>query len=772
MNAVPPMLTKTNVINSIQKKQAPHAIQKKQSPYYPSIETGTCLNDNGYPDYYLYDVKSYFFQSPRECCERHFGNSVDAKGGGMLKDGGVGKCLTAVAGDKIVNSSLDQQQHPGMATAGVGHHSMFNAAKTEKMPIPGSSDAIASSIDAGKSDKLSSDASMEVGKADKPDHPSKMFPKPPMPHWGSSTGTIKGDKMAEEKESNPAGKMPPKVYPKPPYVSTGIGKSGKSEAMPGSSMWGPESKISKPPVMNDMPDSSYWGLDSKTSKPSDMEMVPPGPSDLPTGLPPKRPPPPELNGSQGWNPGWNQPPPHSEMHPYPKSSKAKSHKSAKAKSAKSKAGKAKASAPWWGDDDYTYSPTYMPTESDDAWQMGWMGGGGSNSQNQHNGRPDGKPMAKPDMRPPGGKPVNEKPNNGWWGSQMPEKQQRPMQRPGEEPGYMKPNNGWWGGQVPEKPQRPTQGPDWAGGMADISGGKPTNVKPNNGWWGSQMPEKPKPDWSGGHKPDTGSHPGWSGSAWGNSWGSSVPNWGTGWGGDSWGSGWWGGWGDGYKPPIPSMPSPKPNSSTPTAKPTGLFPTETLGPSQSPFRMPTYSPSNSPPTYSPTPAGGTYSPTPSADTYDPTPFSSTYAPSPTSSGSTPNGGFPTLNPTLGPTDDGEVKTPSPGSQGMPTFSPTAMPTPEGDNTPRPTPEPLELCVWGSAYSSGQVDEGEVISVPFSTGVTGVDASAGSKYSLLVTASGVVMASGQVDLDNYHGHLGIQTDDLLQVRSYAHMRRFYS
>jgi hypothetical protein len=110
--------------------------------------------------------------------------------------------------------------------------------------------------------------------------------------------------------------------------------------------------------------------------------------------------------------------------------------------------------------------------------------------------------------------------------------------------------------------------------------------------------------------------------------------------------------------------------------------------------------------------------------------------------------------------------------MPTFSPTAMPTPEGDNTPRPTPEPLELCVWGSAYSSGQVDEGAVISVPFSTGVTGVDASAGSKYSLLVTASGVVMASGQVDLDNYHGHLGIQTDDLVQVGSYAHMRRFYS
>ena len=791
INALPPVLTNMNQSTVLQYKQPTQPVhQKKQRPFYPSLKTGTCLNDNNYPDYYLYDVKTYFFQSPQECCEIHFGNTVGKKGGGILKAGGLGKCLAAISGSRSVDDmtkmmpvvgSLGSQQ-PGMKTPG-GGHAMFNAAKTGKMSLAGSSGAMdlrysEPIIDAGSSVKMLPDPkSMGGSKPDKePQHPGKkMFPKPPMAHWSSSTVSKKGEKTNGHKGSNPAGKkMPPKMYPRPmmPNEPASMEKSGKIESMPGSSFW-------SSPEMNEMPTSPSWGPDSKTSKLPEMkQMMPP---DMPDSykksnkyvMPPKRPPPPGLKESQGWNQSWNRPPPHPEMQA--KSGKAKSHKSSKSKSSKSKSGKAKSGSPWW--DDYTSSPTYMPTEGNDAYHMGWMGGGGTLPHQM-----------------PGGRPGYGKPGYGKSGNMRPE-----YGKPPSKPGHMRPNGNWWGSQQ-QQPEKPVNKPDWGGGKP--SGEKPIKEKPGY-WWGGQQsrPERPywgetweKPGWGEGSKPISGSSTGWGNSGassgkpgWGNGWGGT--SWG-GWGydggwnlsnkpdrGQGWGSGWWGGWGGASKPPMASV-----SSSSPTTKPTGLFPTETLQPTNAPYKSPSFSPTigvstYAPtkfviPTYSPTPDSSTYSPTPVSLTVFPTPGLSTYEPtsftySPTEATYYPSvvDSFPTLNPTLVPSDNGD-KTPSPDSSGgipgIPTFSPTITPTEEGADTPSPTSEAMELCVWGSASSAGS-DVVEYLLVPESTGLFGVDVSAGSKYSLIIQGSGLVSASGYIDdFDNYHGHLGISTDDLQKVR----------
>jgi hypothetical protein len=101
-------------------------------------------------------------------------------------------------------------------------------------------------------------------------------------------------------------------------------------------------------------------------------------------------------------------------------------------------------------------------------------------------------------------------------------------------------------------------------------------------------------------------------------------------------------------------------------------------------------------------------------------------------------------------------------GIPTFSPTATPTEAGDETLPPTMPPQYLCVWGSGDSFGQ-QSGDDILVPLPTDRTGIDASAGSKYSLIVASNGVAYSSGFIDdMDTYHGHLGIRPQDLEKVR----------
>ncbi|KAL3794288.1 hypothetical protein HJC23_012413 [Cyclotella cryptica] len=730
MHALPPMITKTNnVLNTIQQTETPRPIRKKQSPYYPSIQSSTCLNDNNYPDYYLYDIKSYFFQSPQACCERHFGKSVGKKGGGMLRDGGVDQCLAALTVGETrmipLMGGVDMSDRKRVTPKNFGSPAMtmegrdgaLNGAKTGKASFPGSSGAATPPkmypehtvpIGSGKAEKMLSRPDSLMGSSTS----VKMFQKPHVPHSTTLAGAGKSDNNNASKGSVLSGDvLSSRKFPKPPAIQSASTPRGSANKMSGYMQSDKSNKLVP------MYGSSSLGADSQTfksaqNKESGMTIENMPQQNHPVSglgypykksnkylMPPKRPPPPELDEGPAWiNPGWNQPPPpplYSEwQHPYAKSAKAKSFKSGKAKSAKSKAGKLETGSPWWGAGSWwggwqdsrphTYSPTYMPTMSDDTWQSGWLGGGGS-SNGQQNPKPGGKP------------------GSGGYGS--------------GKPGAMPPHSNW--GQ-PGKPEEPVYNPGWgASGTSPAWGAWQTPMQWGNSWWGSDSVH---------HGSQLGS--GWN--SWGNAW------WGGGWGGSL---------------PKPSIPTAKPIMLTPkpTPKPTGLFPTETPQPSSaiptySPtVSLPTYSPSGGIPTYSPSTAAtlpltnGTYSPT--GKTYEPSPTSTTFAPTPTTSSYPPTGA--TLFPSSG---------------GIPTFSPTQTPTETGDKTLPPTMPPQDLCAWGSGDSFGEQGGGDVL-VPLPTDITGIDASAGSKYSLVVAANGVAYSSGFIeDMDTYHGHLGIRPQDL--------------
>lgn len=654
-----------NAINHANRKNALPPIQQQQQqqyassshpgkriPYYPSLTSGTCLNDTNYPNYYLYDVSLYFFTSPRECCTMHFGKSVNSRGGGMLKAGGVDACLALLDGGSSRNSGGKSSYNPTKIRGGYGmlpredsngmNPSMKKSGSgsrhpgmrlPKKPPMPGS----------------------DYGHGSNPgysQHPGMRLPKkPPMTGW---SGSVKGDNNGMT--SNPLGKkMPPKMYPMKPHdksTATSMeSKTGKSELTGSASSWYSSNGMMMSP-------------DSKTFK------APPSPEmkmTFPYRMPPKRPPPP------GWNDGVyhssNELYSEVKAMPYGKSGKGAKSKSSKSKSGKSKAGKSKATYYW---DNDTSSPTYMPTTYDAWFDYG-----------------NGPNHVKPEQ------PKPDKPKPGWGGG-------KPGGGVDNMPGYL------WGGQHP-KPERPK--PNWGGG---------------------------KPGGGVDNMPDIGYKPGWGSSSkpWGGDWGLwGKPDWGHNGGWNSkpdWGSGWEGGWG-GSKKPVESMPSSKPIILSPTTKPTGLFPPETPRPSTSPTSQPSGSPTNKLtegiPTYSPTNPFPTYAPTPTGSTYPPTP-SGTYPPT-------------TYIPTV---------------IGVPTFTPTIAPT--GDETPMPTEQRTEVCRWGSATFS--LKESGAITEIEPTGFTGIDISAGSKYSIIVESSGLTQASGYIeDLDKYRGHFGVPLEFLQQV-----------
>ncbi|KAL7518036.1 hypothetical protein ACHAWX_002900, partial [Stephanocyclus meneghinianus] len=759
MNALPPMMIKaSNVVNTIPQKETTRPIRKKQSPYYPSIQLSTCLNDNKYPDYYLYDIKSYFFSTPQECCEHHFGKSVGIKGGGMMRNGGLDQCLAALpdgmtqmipltsgvgisAGKRVTQTNLGL---PAMVMeSGDG---VLNGSKTGKASFPGSSAAETPlkmnpeqtiPMGSGKADKIDSRPAslMDTSKS------SKTFQKHPVPHLTALKAAGSNANGNASKGSVQSGEvLSSRNFPKQPVMPNASSSMSSAKKMIGSMQSEKKSKIFP------MYGSSSLGSDSTASKTAlsrengmAIENVPQRQHPL-SGLndlykdrnkyvvPQKRPPPPELDEGPTWiDPGWNQPLPpplHSEwQHPYAKSGKTKSFKSGKAKSSKSKAAKLKIGSPWWGagilwggwqdNEPYTSTPTYMPTLSDDAWQSGWMGGGGSSN---------GQTYPKP---------------GGQLGS---------AGTGGGKPGYMPPNN--WG--HPGKPERPVTNPGLGGSATSpMWGSWHTPVQWGNSWWGSESVH---------HGSQLGSN--WN--SWGNAWD------------NAWGNAWWGGGWGGSHVPIPSTPTAKPIMITqkPTPKPTGLFPTETPEPSSaiptfSPtYSLPTYSPSGGFPTYSPSstatllPTNGTYPPT--GETYAPSPTSTTFAPTPITSTYPPTGA--TTAPTgmtyapTGATYAPTGATLSPTGGGIPTFSPTVTPTEADDTTLPPTMPPQDLCVWGSGDSFGE-QSGNDILVPLPTDRSGIDASAGSKYSLIVAANGVAYSSGFIeDMGAYHGHLGIRPQDL--------------
>eukprot|EP00956_Cyclotella_meneghiniana_P006705 scaffold8889_cov74-Cyclotella_meneghiniana.AAC.4 len=678
----------------------------KRMPYYPSLTSGTCLNDTNYPNYYLYDVSLYFFTSAKECCTMHFGKPVNSRGGGMLKAGGVDTCFALLDGSgSSSNSGGGSSYNPTKIRGGYGmmqreEDPSNGMMKSSMMMNPGMKKSGGGSQQhpgMRLPTKPSSMSGSDYGNngsnpGDSSQHPGMRLPKKPqMPGW---SGSVKGDDNGMT--YNPLGKkMPPKMYPMKPYdksaTSSMESKTGKSELPASTSSWYPSDGMM---MMNP---------DSKTFKPPppppEMKMTPP------YMIPPKRPPPP------GWNDGMMYYSSNEDVEvattPYGKSGKGAKSKSSKSKSGKSKAGKSKATYYW---DDDTSSPTYMPTTYD-AW---FDYGNGPNN------------VVKPEN------PKPEKPKPDWGGG-------KPGGGGNTKPGY------WWGGQQKPKPEKPK--PDWGGGKP----GGGVDSKPGY-WWGGQQPqpERPKPNWGswekpgygGGNMPDNGSKPGWGSSSkpWGDDWGSwGQPGWGHDGGWNSkpdWGSGWWGGWG-GSKKPIESMPSSKPIT---TSKPTGLFPPETTRPSASPTSQPTSSPTNKLtegiPTYSPTNPFPTYPPTPSGSTYPPSP-SGTYPPTPSGTSY-----IPTVI-------------------GVPTFTPTISPT--GDVTPMPTEKYSEVCRWGSNTFS--LEDSDAVTTIGPIGYLGIDISSGSKYSFIVKNFGLVEASGYIeDFDKYQGHLGVPLTSLQQVSDF--------
>ncbi|KAL3826440.1 hypothetical protein ACHAXA_011249 [Cyclostephanos tholiformis] len=263
----------------------------------------------------------------------------------------------------------------------------------------------------------------------------------------------------------------------------------------------------------------------------------------------------------------------------------------------------------------------------------------------------------------------------------------------------------------------------------------------SGWGGnkySTYSPTPKGSGSGGKKYSTYS-PISNGSGWsGNKYPTYSPTpkgsgWGGGWGGNKYptysptpkGSGWGGGWG-GNKYPTYS----------PTSKGSGWG-------------------GNNYPTYSPTPTGIGWG----GNKYP------TYSPTPKGSGW--GGGLgDNIIPTNWPTWQGGTYFPTtntPTSSLVPTTEPTAGGTTEIPTTEGTMGPPLDLLVWGSSLSISQPEEDGNILIPVDTDIVAIDASAGTKYSLVIYPDGRAFSAGFISDpkgDDYHGHLGIRPEVLVE------------
>lgn len=210
------------------------------------------------------------------------------------------------------------------------------------------------------------------------------------------------------------------------------------------------------------------------------------------------------------------------------------------------------------------------------------------------------------------------------------------------------------------------------------------------------------------------------------------------------NGWW--WSNGIDTKSGKSKSAKgcegylPIMQWPTYSPTTGMEQPTKKPTKppSPISFPTYSPTKrglptmipvtpppkpqpSEPTPKPGPSDPTYAPTFSWPTWNPT--SSTYAPTGSSTGVMPTTKRPT---------------PAPSSAGPPVAA-------------------LDLFVWGSSLSTSQT--GVNVLTPLDSGIQAIDASAGSKYSIVISADGTASSTGVIEsMEDYDGHLGIRPQDL--------------
>ena len=186
----------------------------------------------------------------------------------------------------------------------------------------------------------------------------------------------------------------------------------------------------------------------------------------------------------------------------------------------------------------------------------------------------------------------------------------------------------------------------------------------------------------------------------------------------------------YFPTTEEIPPPPPTL-RPTPKTITPFPTGSpvSSPTSSPMSSPTSSPvsPNVPTTLEPVQQSPTYSPTTSWPTWNPT--SSTYEPTASSTGTLPT----TQRPTVAPSSMG------------------------------PTVPPLDLVVWGSPLSTSQT--GDNILAPLETGIKAVDASAGTRYSIVISSDGTASSTGVIEnMTDYDGHLGIRPQNLTEGQNF--------
>ena len=147
-----------------------------------------------------------------------------------------------------------------------------------------------------------------------------------------------------------------------------------------------------------------------------------------------------------------------------------------------------------------------------------------------------------------------------------------------------------------------------------------------------------------------------------------------------------------------------------------------------------------PTYHPTQR--TYAPTMTITTYYPTTSQTEESISPTTDGTI----LPTIEPTTEPTTE-------------PTMDDltTELPTMSGTIGP-----PLDLLVWGSPLSTSQSEDNGNILIPLDIDISGIDASAGTRYSVIIYPDGRAFSTGYITDPNgsdYHGHLGIRPEVLV-------------
>ena len=181
-----------------------------QEPFYPSWDDGTCLSDHKYPEYYLYDINSFFFHSPEECCDKHFGYTAD-------------ECLTAAISANAKNNgeapAFKKEQYRSISMGSEGG-ARIGIPNGRKQPLP--LKAQATPKKKKPLEKTSTKKESPATPAAKGDKPSGG--KKPKADKEKPTGKTGEGEPSDDKPDSKGGKEKP---PPPPPKDSKTGKSAK-----------------------------------------------------------------------------------------------------------------------------------------------------------------------------------------------------------------------------------------------------------------------------------------------------------------------------------------------------------------------------------------------------------------------------------------------------------------------------------------------------------------------------------------------------------------